>query len=59
MDKDLKDYTFDELVKEALRHLHDALLQGGIPKMHGRLYLFMDLAIQWREEREKQTEKKK
>ena len=47
MAKELKDWTFEELVKRATREAHDGLLTEGGKGLHSAMFLHMDIAIRW------------
>lgn len=55
MNKDTKfeDLTFDELVEEATRRIHSALLDGGGKEMKSKIFLYMSSAIQWSQAQDK------
>lgn len=39
--------SFDEMVEEATRSIHSALLEGGGKEMKSRVFLWLSTAIQW------------
>jgi hypothetical protein len=40
--------TFDEIVDDATRRIHDALLRGGSREMRSAIWIAMSIAIDWR-----------
>jgi hypothetical protein len=43
----MKENTFKELVEEATRNIHSALLIGGAKEMKSEIYIQMNKAILW------------
>ena len=55
MNKEYKDMTFDELVSEAAMRIHLGLLSGGGKGFRSEVYQALRMAIEWREEMNKQA----
>lgn len=55
--KDLKDYTFDELVETHAQHVHAELLLHGGLGLKDAVHSAMRIAIDWREARSKLQKK--
>lgn len=55
VDKEIKDLTFDELVKVGIEKELDAIVRGD--SLRDRVYSIMEIAVRWRSERTKAEEK--
>lgn len=58
-DKQLTDYTFEELVDNASRDVFDGLITGGGKDFKSRLWAHMNTAVRWRFEKDQQATKEK
>jgi hypothetical protein len=56
--KNEKDWTYNELVEEATREIHSALLEGGGRNMRSTVHMWLNQAILW-DKRMEGKEKKK
>lgn len=52
-----KDWTYSELVDDATRAIHSALLEGGGRNMRGAVHTWLNQAILW-DRRDQQKQKK-
>lgn len=50
----LSEYTFDQLVDEGARRAMDNLLTDGGKGLKGAIWMYMNTAIQWRIEKDKE-----
>lgn len=59
MVKELKDYTFEELIDQATRDAHDGLLREGGKGLRSSIYTWGMNVIRWRADLEKEANKGK
>lgn len=58
-DDPFKDQTFDDLVRDATRRIHEGLLEHGGPGMRSAVHVSLDIAIRWYQEQEEHKPKTK
>jgi hypothetical protein len=57
--KELVDYTFEELVQGFTRDIHSGLLLGGGKGMESAVFMVLDTTLRWSKEQEKKIKEDK